>query len=276
LASDNLIWLTEWNLDPSLLIGLVLFCGIYLYGVGPLRQRFGWASEVNQRQIVLFLSGAFAIFVALVLPLDEIGDHYLFSAHMVQHLLLTLVMPPLVLLGTPGWLLRPVLQRRLIADAAKTLTKPVVAFLVFNGVFITYHVPAIYELALENDTLHIFFHLLLMATGVITWMPILSPLAELPRLSYPLQVLYLFFESIPQTLLAAVITFSNSVLIPTYMDAPRVFGISAIEDQQAAGLIMWVVGAIVYLSALTIVFFKWFGNEDSPETANEAIARWNR
>ncbi len=266
-------WLTDWNWEPSIILGLVLLCGIYLYGVGPLRRRFGWASEIDKRQMMLFLSGAFVIFIALASPLDEIGDRYLFGAHMVQHLLLTLVMPPLVLLGTPGWLLRPLLEWRLIAFLTRSITKPIPAYLLFNVIFAAYHVPTLYDLSLQNNTFHIFVHLLLMATAVITWLPILSPLEELPRLPYSHQILYLFFQAIPPTILGAVITFAESVLYPTYLNAPRVFGISAIEDQQAAGLIMWVPGSTIYLFALTIVFFKWFGHEDATESNGNVATR---
>lgn len=265
-------WLTNWNWDPIILLGIVLLCGVYLYGVGPLHRRSGGAIEIAPRQITLFLSGAFVIFVALASPLDEIGDRYLFSAHMVQHLLLTLIAPPLLLLGTPGWLVRPLLEWRVIAGVARWLAKPAPAFLLFNVIFTAYHVPALYDLSLQNNTFHIFVHLLLMATAVITWLPILSPTEALPRLPYPNQVLYLFFEAIPPTILGALITFSDTVLYPTYLNAPRVFGGSAIEDQQAAGLIMWVPGAAVYLFALTVVFFQWFGREDGAEENRNVAA----
>ena len=120
--SASTLWLTGWNWEPTILLGLVVFVGAYLYGVGPLARRNGWASTINKRQGALFLSGVFIIFIALISPLDEIGDRYLFSAHMTQHLLLTLVMPPLLLLGTPGWLLRPLLEWRLISFVARFIT----------------------------------------------------------------------------------------------------------------------------------------------------------
>ncbi|MBI5030013.1 MAG: cytochrome c oxidase assembly protein [Chloroflexi bacterium] len=271
MSSTNL-WLTEWNFEPTVLVGLILLSAIYLYGVGPLRRRYGWAAKIDKRQIALFLSGVFIIFIALISPLDEIGDYYLFSAHMVQHLLLTLVMPPLLLLGTPSWLVRPLLEWRLIHSTARWVSKPILAFLLFNVLFTAYHVPTLYDLALQNEMFHIFVHLLLMATSVVAWLPILSPMQEFPRLPYPHQILYLFFGAILPTILGAIITFSDSVLYPTYRVAPRVFGISALDDQMAAGLIMWIPGSTIYLLVLTIVFFKWFGQDDG-EKANEFAGR---
>lgn len=268
---SNLFWLDAWNWEPTILLGLALLCGGYLYGVGPLRRKYHWAAEIDRRQAALFLAGALVILIALASPIDEIGDRYLFSAHMTQHLLLTLIMPPLVLLGIPGWLVKPWLEWRFIDSIARLITKPIPAYLLFNALFTAYHVPALYELSLRNDAFHIFVHLVLMATAVIAWMPIFSPLAELPRLPPPLQILYLFFAAIPPTILGALITFSTSVLYPTYAVAPRVFGISALDDQIGAGLIMWIPGSLVYLFVLTVVFFKWFGG-DEERTSHAAVS----
>jgi putative membrane protein len=219
--------------------------------------------RVERGKIVLFFAGIFVLFIALVSPLDELGDVYWFSAHMTQHLLLTLAGPPLLLLGTPGWLLAPLLKNRAVLCVGRCLTSPVIALGLFNVVFALYHVPALYDLALRDDAFHIFMHLMLMATAVVTWWPVLSPVQELPRLPYPAQILYLFLESIPPTILGALITFADAVLYPTYQAAPRLFDVTALADQQAAGLIMWIPGTMVYLFALTIVFFKWFGQSDS-------------
>ena len=254
-----------WNFDPSIILGLTLFIGAYLIAIGPLRNQFPNARPVPQGRVISFLLGALAMFIALASPIDEIGDHYLFSVHMVQHLLLMLIMPPLVLLGIPGWLLEPILQNATLTRMARFVTRPVTAIILFNTLFALYHIPALYDLSLQNHSIHIVIHLLLMATATISWMPILSPTQILPRLSYPLQIMYLFLQAIPPTLLAALITFADTVLYPTYARAPRIFGGTALEDQQNSGLIMWIPGTAVYLLALTIVFFKWFGGEQTAE-----------
>ncbi len=257
--------MTDWNLQPSLLLGITFLVGAYLAAIGPLRKNFPGAQPVSRARIASFLLGAFTIFLALVSPIDEIGDHYLFSVHMLQHLLLTLALPPLLLMGIPDWLLRPLLKISLVARLARFLTQPTIALALFNVVFAAYHIPTIYDFTLHNEPAHITAHLLLMVTATITWMPILSPLLELPRLSYPLQIFYLFLEAIPPTVLASLITFAGDVIYPTYAAAPRVFGISALEDQQEAGLVMWIPGTFVYLFALTIIFFKWFGGAQTAE-----------
>jgi putative membrane protein len=255
----------NWNFEPSILLGMALLVGGYGAAIGPLRKNFPDARPVSNGRVLSFFTGVCFIFIALVSPIDFIGDHFLFSVHMTQHLLLTLVAPPLLLLGTPAWLARPWLAQPLVTRLARFVTRAAPALLLFNFVFVAYHIPAVYDLSLQNELIHIAIHVLLIITATITWMPILSPLPELPRLSYPLQILYLFVAAIPPTILAALITFATDILYPTYRAAPRIFGIPALEDQQIAGVVMWIPGTGVYLLALTIVFFKWFGGEQTAE-----------
>ncbi len=267
--------LTDWTLDPTLWIGIALFVGAYLLASGPWRSRFRSSEPVKRAQTISFLAGAFIIWIALVSPLDEISDRYLFSAHMVQHLLLTLAAPPLILLGTPGWMIRPFLRYQAINAVARVLTMPLVAFALFNLDFMVWHVPALYEATLENQSIHIVEHLLFMGTAILNWWPILSPLEELPRLPYPAQILYLFLDAVPSTVLGGILVFAPDVLYPTYQAAPRIFGVSALDDQLFSGLIMAMPGGMTYLLALTIVFFVWIGKEDR-ETERRGDAETRR
>jgi putative membrane protein len=270
MSRGLLFALTAWDWQPSVLIGVVLLVGAYLCAVGPWRTRFRTSEPVKRTQVAWFLLGAFVILFALVSPLDALGDEYLFSAHMVQHLLLTLLVPPLLLMGTPGWMLRPLLRYPVVARVARVLTMPVVAFALFNANFLAWHFPVFYEATLHSETIHIVEHLLFMATGVLNWWPILSPLPELPRLPYPGQILYLVLETVPIAALSALIVFSSAVLYPTYAAAPRLFGLSALSDQQIGGLIMWVPGGLVYWTAWSLVFFKWLGQEERVEQMRTA------
>ena len=213
--------------------------------------------------MTLFLTGTLLIFVALLSPLHELGDNYLFSAHMVQHLILTLVVPPLLLAGTPAWLLRPVLRFPHVFKVAKFLTKPVTAFILFNAVFVTWHMPVFYDLALRELEIHVLEHLMFLFAGLVLWWPILSPLPELPRAPYIVQVLYLFVQPTVPAILGAVITFSDHVLYEWYEAAPRVWSISALDDQQLGGLIMWVPGGLAFLFTLVVVFLMWAAKEES-------------
>jgi putative membrane protein len=262
--------LTTWNWDPSILIGMALFVGAYLGAIGPWRRRFRSSQPVKPAQAAWFLLGAFIIFFALVSPLDDLGDEYLFSAHMVQHVLVALIAPPLLLLGTPGWLLRPLLRYPAVAYVTRFLTMPLVGFVSFNVIFMIWHVPVLYEATLHSESIHILEHLLFMATGVLNWWPIVSPLPEMPRLPPLAQIVYLFLDGVPMTVLSGLIVFSSSVLYPTYAAAPRIIDLSAMADQQIAGLIMWMPGGMIYLVALSLVFFTWLSREERAEQTGDA------
>jgi putative membrane protein len=260
------VWL-EWNWEPSILLGLALFAGGYLWATGPGRRRFDGARPVRAAQRAWFLSGVAVLFLALVSPLDALGDGYLFTAHMWQHFMLAFLAPPCLLLGTPDWLLRPLLKQPAIAWWLRLLTAPLFAFAAFNIIFMAWHAPALYEATLHNEAVHIFEHLLFIATGVLNWWPVLSPLPELHRLAYPGRIFYLFGEAIPTSVMGAFVTFPTTVLYPTYANAPRILNLSPMEDQQFAGLIMWIPAAAIYLFALSLVFMTWFNREQARDQA---------
>jgi putative membrane protein len=240
---------------PALLAGLYLACA------GPLRGRFSGSAPVSRAQMQFFMTGVVLLFVAVVSPIEVLSG-YLLSIHMVQHLILTMLVAPLLLVGTPGWMLRPLLRPPLARPLARALTQPVATFLLFNAIFLGWHVPAFYDLALRDPAVHMFEHVLFLAAALLTWWPVFSPLDELPRMADPPLLLYLFFESLPPTILGALITFAGGPLYPSYVAAPRLWGLSVATDQQLGGLIMWVPGALVYFVVLTGVFFRWLNRDE--------------
>jgi len=262
-------WLTQWNLEPSILIGTALITGLYLYAIGPLRKRQFPNEQIMTGQTFAFLSGVLIMFLALVSPLDELGDSYLFSAHMVQHLCLTILGPPLLLLGTPEWMVKPVLQNKVIFKVAKVLTYPVVAFVLYNADFWLWHAPTLYNATLENQTIHILEHLTFIVFGLLYWWPIFSPSKDLPRLTFGGQIFYLFVSGMPSVLLGAGLTFSPPLYAP-YIAAPRIWGISAATDQQLGGLIMWVPVSIFYIVIMSVLFIRWMLQQEAEQQAKEA------
>ncbi|MCE2464069.1 MAG: cytochrome c oxidase assembly protein [Dehalococcoidia bacterium] len=261
---------TAWHGHPSVVIGLLALTCAYLLGVGPLRQRYGWADRVEASQVTIFLTGILILFIALLSPIHELGDNYLFSAHMVQHLLLISVVCPLLLLGTPAWLLRPMLRHPRAMGVARTLTLPVVAFVLFNLVFAFWHLPVLYDLALRQQGIHILEHLMFLGAGLIMWWPVLSPLPELPRSPYLVQMLYLFLQPTVPSILGAIITFSEGTLYEWYAEAPRIWGISAHADQQIGGLIMWIPGGLAFLLTMMVIFLIWASKEE-PQAQHNSI-----
>ena len=260
---------TDWHIHPSIALGVLLLAGAYLAGAGPLRQRYGWAERPDLRRGLTFGLGLLLLFLALQSPLHDLGDEYLFSAHMTQHMLLILVVAPLFLLGTPGWLLRPMLRHRPVIAAARYLTRPVTAIVLFNLTLLLWHLPGPYESALEFRGVHVVEHLLFLGTSLLMWWPVLSPVGELPRLFPPAQMLYLFVQSLLPAVLGAFITFTTDQLYPFYAEAPRVYNISPLTDQQLGGLIMKIPGTLVFWGAITVIFFSWANREQAAEDAEK-------
>jgi putative membrane protein len=183
---------------------------------------------------------------------------------MTQHILLVMVAAPLILLGLPAPFMRPLIQNARLKAGLAWLTHPFVAFMLYNLTLIAWHAPALYDAALRNRFIHDLEHAMFFYTAVLSWWPLLSPVRELPRLSYPAQMLYIFLIAIPGGILGAVLVFADTIFYPTYAAAPRLWGLTALADQQAAALVMMVPGKAIYLIALTVVFFIWFNQEDEP------------
>jgi putative membrane protein len=238
----------RWNIHPSVAAGLVLLGGLYVY-LGGLRSA--------RRQVASFCGALVVLFLALNGPLHNLSDTYLFSAHMAQHLLLTLVFPPLLLYGTPAHVVRPLLRPRWVMVVARAVTRPLAAALIFSAPIVIWHAPALYEAALRHHGLHIVQHLVFLGTAVVMWWPVLSPVPELPRAQHLIQMLYLFLLGIPMSVTGALITLSDSVLYPFYAAAPRVGGLSPLDDQQIGGLLMWVLGGLMLWIVMTVVWFRY-------------------
>lgn len=256
---------SDWTLQPTVVLGIFALVVGYLWATRTGRQLRAGDGPATGGQRAAFVAGALTLLVALGPPLDDWSDHYLLSAHMVQHLLLTMLAAPLLLLGLPAWLLRPVLRWRVVAQLGYVLTRPLVAYLVANAVFIAWHLPALYEAALRVEAAHILEHQLFIATALLAWWPVVGPLPEWPRLSPPLQCVYLAAQTIPGQLVGAFITLAKPGLYAPYDTAPRIFGLDLATDQQAGGLLMWVVTGGVYLLLITVIFLRWAGREEAAD-----------
>lgn len=265
---DLTFWLTRWNLAPSLVIGAALVLGLYCYGLGPYHKRYYPTVPVKRGQTIAFMLGVLLMLLALISPLDSLGDDYLFSAHMLQHLCLTTFGPPLLLIGTPEWMLEHALDNRFVFRVLKVLTWAPLAFVLYNADFLLWHIPSLYNATLENDTVHIFEHMTFIVFGILSWWPILSPSSKLPRLTLGGQVLYIFLMGMPAVLLGAGLTFMPPLYAP-YLTAPIVWGISHAVDQQLGGLIMWVPVNIFYIIIMSLLFIRWMQKQEAKQIEAE-------
>jgi putative membrane protein len=254
-----------FSVHASTVIGIAALGGLYSWRAA---RHDGPGPSVAQR--ASFFGGLLLLFFTLNGPLHDLSDTYLFSAHMVQHLVLTLVIPPMLVAGTPGWMLRPLLRPRAVRALAAWVTKPGVCFVLFNVVLTAWHLPPMYNLALAHHGVHITQHLLFLAASVLMWWPLLSPLAELPRLSYPGQMLYCFLMTIPMSVVAICVAMSDRILYPAYAIAPRVWALTPMEDQHYGGLIMWIPGGLFFYGVMTVVFAKWVTRGHEADEAEAA------
>lgn len=246
----NLSW-WRWSVHPSTAIGIAALGALYIWASKALHR------EPRAAQRSFFFAGLLLLFASLNGPIHDLSDDYLFSAHMVQHLLLTLAVPPLLLAGTPGWMIRPLLASRVVAPVARFFTRAQIAFVVFNLTIALWHLPPFYNAAMAHHSLHIVEHLMFIAAAVLMWWPLLSQLPEVPRLAYPGQMLYSFLMSIPMSIVAVYIAMADRLLYPAYSAAPRVLPLTPLEDQLLGALIMWIPGGIIFMIIMTVVFFKW-------------------
>jgi putative membrane protein len=230
-------------------------------------------------QRTAFLLGVLAIWFAADWPIHELAEERLFSVHMGQHFLLSLVAPPLLLLGTPGWLLRVILAPRWLLALVRWFSKPLVALLLFNAYIALSHAPFMIELQVSSEPAHFLLHTLLFGTATLMWMPVLSPMAEIPRLSYPGQMLYLFLQSIVPTVPASFLTFAENPLYRFYAEAAPLAGMDPVLDQRIAGLTMKLLGGFLLWAAIAMLFFKWHSQEEATgtdETWDEVEREVNR
>jgi putative membrane protein len=270
LHTGATLGLTQFTVHPSTVVGLLALGALYWWRARapePARR-----ARIGRAKPTIFGVGLATMFFALNGWLHDLSDSYLFSAHMVQHLLLALVVAPLLIMGTPGWMLRPALRWRGVGSAARWLTAPMRCFAIFSVVVSAWHLPPLYNLAMREHPVHIVQHLTLLVASVLMWWPVLSPLPELPRLAYPMQMLYLFLLSIPMSIVSIYIAYADAVLYPAYAAAPRIWSISPMQDQLMGGLIMWIPGGFFFFAIISVVFLRW-QQHDGDETVAGAQVR---
>lgn len=263
-----------WRWHPHVEVWFVLLSVIGLgwyaaHVIGPKVVPEG-EPVTTRRQRGFFISGVVLLWVAADWPLHDAAEQYLYSLHMVQHFLLGYVIPPMFLLATPTWLARLVIGHGRAERWLKVLAFPVVAAVLFNAVIIFSHWPSAVNMSVSNGIVHYGMHVLLVFTSLLMWMPVCGPFPEL-RMSLPGQMVYLFAMSIVPTVPAAWLTLGGTVIYQAYDTPQRLWGISALADQQMAGLIMKLGGSTYLWALITVMFFKWAARHEAAERTGRAL-----
>jgi putative membrane protein len=255
--------LPSWHPHPDVWLLIAGLAAAYGLALRDRRRRVGADGQppASRRQVRLFAAGVVVMWVGADWPMHDLAEGYLYSAHMVQHMLFGFVASPLLIAGTPAWMWRSLLRPGPAMAVWRFVTRPLVALALFNGVILLIHWPAVVELQVTSELAHLGLHALILGSGIVMWWPVLSPLPELPALARPLQVAYLFGQSILPTIPASFLTFGQSPLYPVYAAFPRIWGIDVMTDQLIAGLIMKLAGGAILWTVMAAVFFRWFEQE---------------
>jgi len=255
--------LRSWSIPPAATFAIVLSALVYLRGWWLLRR--AGAPFLPPWRAVTFLVGLFSLWVALASPMD-VFNSFVLTAHMLQHMVLMMIAPPLILLGAPlipmvrglpifaaREFAGPLVNWSVAQKVGNTLTNPICALLLMSLAMFAWHTPSLYELALRSSTWHQVEHACFFLTSLIFWWPVVQPWPSRMQWSRWAMVPYLLVADLQNTALSAILCFSDRVLYPSYSTTPRLFGFSALEDQVAAGAIMWVMGSLAYVVPAIVI-----------------------
>jgi len=245
----------SWHWSPIALIGLVMLCLLYAFGIRQARKGNVQGTPLQKRRIVAFIVAVVMMAVVFLTPIDTIARTQLFFVHMVQAVTLTTVCAPLLLYACPAWLLRPLLNQPLVQPVARALTQPVIASIIFNINFLAWHAPVLYHFALVHGTVYHVALLSFLLTSLLNWWPLIGPVRDFHKMTYPMQMLYAFLDGQPVDIFAFLVVFSGVVFYP-YYPVPPPLGISSFADQAVGGALLLIPG-LVDLVVMSPLFFRW-------------------
>lgn len=257
---------THWHNEPYLVGGLILLGWLYALATGPLRARLAPPGTPFPRaQAIRFHASLVIFYLAVGSPLDQAGERFLLSAHMIQHQLIIYPAAILFLAGLPSWLVAHATAQPALRLPFQIFTNPIICVLIYTAVISLWHIPALYDWALRDKFVHVVEHVTFFAVALLYWWPLLSPSREFPPAKYAAQMLYLVAATITMTPLFAFLAFSSEVLYPTYEYAPRLFPNFTPEQDQLLGAgIMKLGGMFVTFLTLIWVFYRWYQQTERP------------
>ena len=256
-----------------MLVGLAVLCGAYYWIIGPLRERRGLGEPATRRELTYFTVGMIVLTICLITPLDALGRTTLFSAHMLQLMLLNTVVGPFLLLGLPADVVRASLgPLRRLGEYGLIVVMLAAAFL-FNAVFLLWHAGPLYDAGLSNEAVRDLEMLTILVTGTVRWWPVLTPDQPQLRLASPTQILYILLESLPSDIFGVALMFTVRPLYTVYAHATPIWGLTPQLDQIVAGCIALIPGTFLDFILVSIVFFFWLRRvERNQEAEDERLA----
>lgn len=254
----------QWHPEVWVLVAFLASAYVYMIRViGPKAVAPG-QPVVTRRHLVSFVLAILTLWVASDYPVHDISEDYLYSMHMVQHMMLSYFLPPLALMATPTWLARVLLGEGFVYKVVKWFAHPVVAGVVFNASVMILHIPLLVNASVENGPLHYFLHVMVVLAALLMWTPVCGPVPEF-RIGAAGAMIYLFLQSVVPTVPAAWLTFAEDPVYKAYDRVDRLWGIGVIDDQQLAGAVMKTAGGLFLWGIVIYIFFTKFArhNEES-------------
>jgi len=262
----------HWLPDPFVLAPILALVIVYVRRFRAVRREPGGARGAEAFRAVAFAAGILTLLVAVASPLDGLGEEYLFSAHMLQHILLGDIAPVLLLLSLSRVILRPVTRRLMgFERALGPFASPVTGLVLWLSLMYLWHVPALYEAAIENPFVHLLEHASFFTAGVAVWWPLVQPVPMRRRLTGLWTVAYIGAAKFGLAALGLYLTWSGTVLYEFYEGAPRIWGLDAIEDQNAGGAIMMVEQSLAFVIALVVLFVAMLRDSEAEELRRERL-----
>lgn len=261
---------SPWRFQPHpevwvLLVGLAALWIYAVRRIGPSAVREG-EPVVTRSQTMWFVAALLTLWVSSDWPLHDLAEERLYSMHMVQHLLLTFIVPPMALLATPTWLARTIVGSGRGYRVVRALSRLVPATIIFNSVVILTHWRAVVNGSVESGLLHYGIHVAVVTTALLVWLPVAGPLPEL-RFRLPTQMAHLFLQSIIPVVPAGWLTFAETVIYRAYDHDLQIWGLNAVTDQQLAGAIMKVAGSTFLWAVIFVLFVRWVNQHEGDERA---------
>ncbi len=261
----------HWRVDPAILIPLAIYAGIYLWRFRRARLEAG-GRGAGPRQLFAFAGAVIILVIAVVSPIDGLGEEYLFSMHMVQHLLLGDLAPLLVLLALSRVILRPATRRLMgIERRLGRLAHPVTGLVLWLGLIYFWHIPALYEAALELPAVHAIEHASFFTAGIAVWWPLIQPVPMRRPLKGLGTFAYIAAAKLGLAGLGLYLVWSTGVAYSFYEQVPRIWGLSAIEDQNAGGALMMVEQSIVLVLTFVVLFSRMLIHSEEEERRRERL-----
>jgi cytochrome c oxidase assembly factor CtaG len=261
----------HWFADPLVLVPLALFAGIYVWRFAKAREEEG-GRGAGALQAVAFAGGMLAILIALVSPIDGLGEQYLFSAHMVQHVLLGDIAPLLILLALSRVILRPATRRLMSVERRLgPLASPATGLIAWLVLMYLWHIPALYDAAVEHPLVHLLEHVSFFAAGVALWWPLIQPIPMRRHLTGLQPVAYIGTAKAGLAALGIFLTWSTTAIYPFYEDTPRIWGLTPVEDQNVAGVIMMVEQSVTLVVVLVALFVRMLHQSEIDQLRRERL-----